>query len=121
MRFVLLGCLYYLYTTVSTYVLTEFLGIYYFLSYAVVYSVGVALSFVFAFRWIFNVSGRLTDRLRRYLTYLLGFYVANIALVRFSTEFLGVHYIVSITAVTVGLFVAKYFVYRDRVFNETLP
>jgi putative flippase GtrA len=119
-RYVLVACASYSLLLPMTYVLTEYFGVYYFISYVVSFLFVVFSNFMFSMRWTFRVGGKTGERFARYLLFLAAYTALNFVLVRFLTEGVGVYYLVSITAVTGVLFLAKYYTYKTMVFQEGL-
>jgi putative flippase GtrA len=119
-RYVLVACASYSLLLPMTYVLTEYFGVYYFVSYVVSFLMVISANFAFSMRWTFKVGGKTGERLTRYLFFLAAYTLLNFVLVRVLTEGAGVYYLVSITAVTGVLFLAKYYTYKTLVFHEGL-
>jgi len=103
-----------------TYALTEFAGVYYFYSYLSSMVAAIVLSFFLGMRWIFNVEGKVGQRFIRYIVLLFVFNAVNAVLVRYLTEFVGVHYMLSILIVTGSIFIFKYIAYKRNVFQENI-
>ncbi|MFH1055821.1 MAG: GtrA family protein [Candidatus Altiarchaeota archaeon] len=99
-----------------TYCLTEYIGIYYLAAYLLSMSVAVVFNFMLSLKWIFDARGRVGSRFVRYLAVLASFTLANTFLVKVFTEYIGLHYVVSITVVSGTLFILKYLTYKKKVF-----
>lgn len=117
-RYGLAGVLSYLINIAVTYLLTTFLNIYYFYSYLIAFSIVTIFNFTFSLKYIFSVKGNITNRFIRYIIFLTLFSLTNVFSVKFITEELNLYYIVSITIVTIILFIFKYFIYKKFVFFE---
>lgn len=98
--------------------LTELFHLWYFASYV------IALFFVtiFGFYYSMHVTYKVTlNKRRNFVKYCIAisfFILMDAMLVKFATEVLMVHYLVSIVVITGVIFVAKYFVYDLMVFTK---
>ena len=117
-KFLLGGGLGYIINIVSTYVLTEFFGLYYLLSYTISFSVVILFHFFFNTYIIFKLEKEHFKRFFYYLFSVLFFTVSNIFLVKVFTEYLKLYYLFSIIIVTASLFLLKFFIYKDYVFKN---
>lgn len=116
--FVLGGGLSFFLKVFLTLLLTEVVGISYFTSYIISLSAIVGFGFFYNFYFTFKVA---RGRLRNFVKYVIALFTFNIfdaALVRILTEFVGIHYIVSIITVTTLIFLLKYIVYDKFVFTR---
>ena len=117
-RYSLGGVLSYLINIVVTYLLTTIFHIYYFYSYLIAYSIVVLFNFTFSLKIIFSVNGNIANRFIRYIIFLTIFSLINIFSVKFLTESMNLYYIISISIVTIVLFIIKYFIYKKFVFDS---
>ena len=76
-------------------------------------------SFIFSLKVIFTVDGDIISRFSRYLIFLALFSLTNVFLVKILTDYLKLHYLLSITIVTSSLFTIKFFTYNRFVFNKS--
>ena len=117
-RYSLGGVFSYLINIVVTYLLTTIFHIYYFYSYLIAFSIVILFNFTFSIKIIFSVNGNIVNRFTRYIMFLTIFSLINIFSVKFLTEIMNLYYIISITIVTIVLFIIKYFIYKRFVFFE---
>jgi dolichol-phosphate mannosyltransferase len=101
-----------------TYALTEYVGMYYLLSYVISLCVSIVVNFLLAMRWIFGAQGRVGNRFMRYLVILAAFTLANTLLVKALTEYAGMYYIISIVLASGSMFLLKYITYNSTVFGR---
>ena len=117
-RFSFGGILSYSINIAVTYILTSVFGLYYFYSYLIAFSIVILFNFIFSLKIIFSVQGKILNRFIRYIIFLAIFSLTSIYAVKYFTEVLSLYYLISITVVTVSMFLVKYFVYKRFVFFD---
>jgi len=118
LRFVMGGMTGYSFTIFSTFILTDVAKFDYFISYVLALSMTIFLNFYLSMKYVFRVRERYASRFTRYLIAIFSFYLINLLLVRFIVETMKIHYLVSITIVTICLYVAKFYIYDTYIFHE---
>jgi putative flippase GtrA len=103
---------------IMTYVLTEYVGVYYLASYFLSLCLSIILNFTLLLKWTFTAQGKVKTRFVRYVLVLACFTLANTLLVKVFTEYVHVYYMLSIVVVTGSLFVLKYMTYNKKVFHQ---
>lgn len=94
--------------------LTEILGLYYFNSYLITLACVLIFGFYYSSRITFKVSGSFN----KYLAVWAGFYLLDALLVKFLTEMINFHYVISISLVAIFVFITKFFVFDKIVFKN---
>jgi len=97
--------------------LTEILGWWYFRSYITAISSVIIFNFFFAVYVVFKATQEKTKKFVAYTCTVCVFYALDVLSVKFLTEFIKLHYMVSIIIITSILLVVKFFVYERWVFR----
>ncbi|MFC1727913.1 GtrA family protein [Nanoarchaeota archaeon] len=112
------GVLSYLIKVGLTSFLTEIFNIYYFYAYIFSLIFAIIFNFYFAIQVIFKTTKNKRRTFVKYLVSLGIIAVIDALLVRIITEYLAIHYALSITIITALIFVSKYFIYDKLVFTK---
>ena len=118
-RFFIGGIAGYVFSMAFTWIFTEIFQLDYFVFYVLSLTAVTIFNFIVAMRFIFRLHDHYSHRFVKYLISVLIFYFANILLVRLSVNYLNIHYLISITIVTGGLFLIKFLIYDRFVFHRT--
>lgn len=94
--------------------LTEVLGWYYLYSFIIALLIALAQGFWYSSRITFQASGNFYY----YLFYCLFFHGLDIFLVKFFTEILNFHYLISISIISLFIFLAKFLVFDKLIFKN---
>lgn len=100
-----------------TAVLTEFAGIYYLYAYIGGLAIAIVLSFYYSSHITFKKTNQRLKRATKFTFVSVVLYFFDVLLVWLSTNIFGIHYVFSITFVTFGLFIIRFFWLKNRVFN----
>ncbi len=115
-RYTLGGFLSYGIKIVLTYIAAEFFNVWYFAAYLTSLATVIIVNFIINARWIFPGGKPSVNCFFKYLFSVLIISLIDSIFVKTATEFLGLHYILSIIGVTTTLFVLKFFIYKRFVF-----
>ncbi len=117
-KFLIGGLIGYPLKIIVTFILTDLLGVWYFVSYL------IALGIIFAFNFFYNtyitfeVGSNKKENFVKYCI-TLGIFVAIDAIaVKILTEILRIHYLISITLITIGIVILKFVAYKKFVFTS---
>jgi dolichol-phosphate mannosyltransferase len=118
MLFVLGGGLGFLINLGITYALTEFMGIWYMVSYTAGAIVNVAFNFLFHLKVTFKRKGYLRRRFAYFLIATAVVFCISWISVFAATEVFGLHYLVSIVLVTAAVSLINFLLNKFWVFKD---
>jgi len=95
-KFIMGGGVNFVLNTVLTYILTEFLGIYYLVSFMIVQTILVVYGYFYNLLFTFKIKTKSKKRFMKFLLFLVIFYAVNIGLVKIFTDTIKIPYIISI-------------------------
>jgi len=101
-----------------TFVLTEVVGLYYFWSFIIAFTIITLMNFILHIKVIFKVQNDVSRRFWLYLGAVAAFYFSNIILVRVYVDLFGIYYLVGIALATITLYILKFLVYDNYVFKR---
>ena len=101
-----------------TLLLTEVLNFWYFHSYIISLIVVIIFGFYYNIFITFKVKENKGVNFIKYLFALLIFITLDALLVKFTTEVIGFHYLISIIIITTLIFFSKYFVFGKFIFTK---
>ena len=101
-----------------TYLLTEVLGVWYFISYIVALTTQTFIGFFYSAYVTFNERKNKRRNFVRFCTSLSFMFVLDAGLVTLLVEGAGIPYMFAIIGVTAFLFIVKFFVFRFIVFTK---
>lgn len=118
LKFGFFGIFTYIIKIVVTYILKEYFGIHYLLSYSIILILIAIIGFVFNFYLVFRNRSRKIKKFGLYVTVYITSILADILFVALLTDLIKVQYTYSITISTFIIFTCKFFVYNYFVFKE---
>ena len=103
----------------SLYTLTEFLHVYYLLSAAIAYSIGVSVKYAFSIVWVFNRRTIQSPWIEFFIFGIIGVigFGLNIMFMWFFTEKAQVHYLASKVISAGAVFCWNFFTRKFTLFN----
>lgn len=118
LRFFTGGLAGYAFSLLVTYIGADILGFDYFLFYVIAFTLTTLFNFIVAVKYIFKVTDKYHTRFIKYACWTIGFYFANISLVKMLTDYTNLHYLLAITIVTGFFFMLKFLIYDQFVFHH---
>lgn len=106
----------FLYESLTTIILTEFLGVPHRISYAVALVTGLILLFTYYKHIVFQVRGKEIMRFPKFIATYVTSYIVNWALVAIISMF--IHYMIAIVVISLLLFPLNYYVNDIWVFTK---
>jgi len=103
---------------ILTFFLTEILSLWYFYSYIFSLIMVISFNFFFNIYITFKCPKKKFKKFIKYMFFLIIFYCSDALLVKFLTETIQFHYLISILFVTTFIFIIKFFVYDKLVFTK---
>lgn len=113
LKYTLGGAIAYLLRIGVTSFFTEILNFYYFHSYLI----ALACVLIFGFYYSKYITFKARGKAWTYLCFWFAFYILDASLVKFATEILSWHYLVSISIIALIIFFAKYFIWDKLIFK----
>lgn len=120
LRFMMGGVAGFTFTILITYFLTYIAGLNYFMSYILALSATIIFNFILTIKYVFRVQEKYATRFAKYAFVVGVFYLINLLLVRLAVESLHIHYILSITIITVCMYAAKFYIYDTYIFSQKM-
>jgi|GEM_PF-4805796 len=116
-KFIMGGGVNFVLNTVLTYILTEFLGIYYLVSFMIVQTILVVYGYFYNLLFTFKIKTKSKKRFMKFLLFLVIFYAVNIGLVKIFTDTIKIPYIISIVITIFATTALRFFTYKKFVFK----
>ncbi len=113
------GALIFFLKIILTAFLTEYISIPYIVSYSITLIISILFSFFYHIYVTFKINKPSLSYFLRFIIALLFFYLVDALLVWNITEFLKIHYTLSITITTIILFFIKFIVFDKLVFYKS--
>lgn len=117
-KFIMGGGVNFALNTGLTYVLTEYLGLYYLSSFILVQTVLVIYGYFYNLLYTFKIPSKSKKRFFKFLVFLVLFFGVNIALVKILTETVTIPYMFSIVVTIFITTTLKFFTYKKFVFKN---
>jgi len=117
-KFGFLGILTFILTLGITALLKETGGLFYLWSYWIAFLFTTIINFFLNIKVTFQVKTKGGQRIPKYLAMIIIFLIVNPYLVKILTETLNLHYLLSVALVTAMVFLVKFLIYDNFVFNK---